>query len=117
MNRAAIVSLTLLVLAVVVIAFTATWLTIPSGKLEAHNLATGEWDNRLAYPAKLFRVGLREREETSDPTGGGGDPAASTVRLTVDLDAVRERVLVFYGGLAAVVVLVGGAFSVRALRY
>ena len=114
MNRASIVSLTLLALAVVVIAFTATWLTIPSGKLETHNLATGEWDNRLAYPAKLFRVGLRERDEPSDPTGG---PADSAVRLTVDLDAVRERVLVFYGGLAAVVVLVGGAFGVRALRY
>jgi hypothetical protein len=116
MNRAAIVSLTLLALAVVVIAFVATWLTVPPGKLETHNLATGEWENRLAYPAKLFRGGLRERDEPPDPTGGAV-PADSAVRLTVDLDDVRERVLVFYGGLAVAVVLVGGAFGVRAISY
>jgi hypothetical protein len=115
-NRAAVVSVTLLVLALVVIAFTATWLTIPSGRLETHNLATGRWENRLAYPAKLFRIGLRKRDEPPNPTGGGVR-ADGAVRLTVDLDAVRERVLVFYGGLAAVVVLVGGAFGVRALHY
>ena len=115
MNRAAIVSLTLLALVLVVIAFVATWLTIPPGKLETHNLATGAWENRLAYPAKLFRVGLRERDDPSDPTGLV--PADRAVRLTVDLDAVKSRVLVFYGGLAAVIVLVGAAFGVRAISY
>ena len=115
-NRAAVVSLTLFALALVVMAFTATWLTIPTGRLETHNLATGEWENRIAYPAKLFRVGLRERSEPQEPTGGAV-PVDSAVRLTVDLDAMKERVLVFYAGLAAVVLLLGGAFGVRALHY
>jgi hypothetical protein len=115
-SRAAITSLTLLVLALVVIAFTATWLTIPSGRFETHNLASGEWENRIAYPAKVFRVGLRKRSEPTNGTGGAV-PADRAVRLTVDLHTLRERVLIFYSGLAAVVVLVGAAFGVRALHY
>lgn len=106
MNRAGIASLTLFVLAFVVAVFVASWLTIPSGERETHNLATAEWENRLTYPAKLFRVGLRERQETPE-----------AVLLTVELDDVKKRVIVFFGGVAAVVVLVGGAFAVRASPY
>lgn len=106
MNRAGVASLTLFLLALVVAAFVACWLTIPSGELETHNLATGEWQNQLDYPAKLFRVGLRERQETPE-----------AVLLIVELDDVRERVLVFFGGIAVVVVLLGAAFAVRASPY
>lgn len=106
MNRAGVASLTLFMLALVVVVSIATWLTIPPGELETHNLAAGQWNNRIAYPAKLFRVGLREREEVS-----------GQVLLTADLGDVRTRVLVFYGGLAAVVILVGAAFVVRASPY
>lgn len=106
MNRAAVASLTLFAVALVVAVFVASWLTIPPGELESHNLATGQWENRLAYPAKLFRVGLREREVTPE-----------AVLLTVELDDVRKRALVFFGGVTVVVVLVGAAFAVRASPY
>lgn len=110
LNRAR--SIVLLALAVVVVVFVATWVTIPSGQEEVHNLTTGEWTSRVPYPAKLFRVGLRERDSpVPHPVGGPTRTSPLYVRLVVDLDALRSRVLVFYGGLAAVIVLVGAAFG------
>jgi hypothetical protein len=108
----------LLALAAVIVAFVATWLTIPAGQYETHSLTTGTWTNRLPFPAALFRTGIRERDERCI-TGGRLDPldpfratkscprAGTIVLLQTDLHALKQRVLVFYGGLAAVVILVG----------
>src|SRR5262245_9537845 len=101
----------LLALAAVVVAFVATWLTIPPGRYETHNLTTGQWTNRLTYPAKLFRAGLRDRHETFAEVTGGRLTGGHAVLLEVDLDALEQRVIVFYGGLAAVILLVGAAFG------
>jgi hypothetical protein len=109
-NRAGYISLTLFVLAFVAIVFVATWLTVPSGRAETHNLTDGSWKHRVGYPAKLFRVGLRERHEIA-VTGH------STVLLVADLHALKMRVLTFYGGVAVVVVLLGVGLAVRASPY
>jgi uncharacterized ion transporter superfamily protein YfcC len=110
-NRPA--SLTLLALAALVIAFLATWLTIPAGRYESKNLTTGRWEtSQVAYPAKLLRSGLRSRE-TSCASSTPTNPCAGaqTVRLRTDLHALRSRVVVVFGGVAAAVVLVGVALG------
>ena len=108
-NRPA--SLTLFALAVLIVLFLATWLTLPAGRYESKNLTTGRWEtSQVAYPAKLLRSGLRSREAScasSTPTKPCA--GAQTVRLRTDLDALRSRVLVLFGGVAAAVILVGVA--------
>ena len=114
MNRA--LTFTLLALAVVVVAFVATWFTIPAGSIEEKNLTTGVWDTkRVGYPARLFRVGLAERDvepcrATPDDPFGNLNCDTHVLRR-VDLHTLRTRVVVFYGGLAVVVILVGAAFG------
>lgn len=111
MNRPA--SLTLLALAVLLIAFIAVWVTIPAGRYESKNLTTGRWEtSRVGYPAKLLRHGLRSRDVSCLPgTGSNSSPCvgAVTVRLQTDLDALRSRTVVVFGALAAVIVLIGVA--------
>ena len=109
MNRA--LAFTLLALAVVVVAFVATWLTIPAGRFEQKDLTRGYWPtHRVGFPAKLFRGGLAERAvgactPTANPLGCLGH--SEIVYRRVDLHSLRERVVVIYAALAAVVVLVG----------
>ena len=56
--------MTVVLLALVVVAFVITWLTIPGGRYELKNLTAGRWDSgRVSYPARLFRIGLVERVE------------------------------------------------------
>jgi hypothetical protein len=114
LNRARTV--TLLALVVVVVAFVATWLTIPGGRYEQKDLTRGYWEtNRIVFPAKLFRVGLVERvvESCKNPPG---DPFSclrysEIVYHRVDLHTLRQRVEVVYGGLAVAIVLVGLALG------
>lgn len=104
---------TLLALAVLLLVFVATWVTIPAGRYETKNLTTGQWETaELQYPAKLLRSGLRSRQ-TSCASSTQADPCvgAVTVRLRTDLDALRSRVLVTFGALAAAIVLAGIAFG------
>lgn len=113
MNRSTV--FTLLALAVVVIATVATWLTIPSGRYEEKDLTAGRWNtSQIAYPARLFRPGLPKRERVcSDPFRSPADPGCPGVIVLqrVDLHALKQRVVVAYGGLAVAVVLVGLAFG------
>lgn len=98
--------LTLLLLAVLVVAFAATWLTLPN---------TG---GRVGYPARAFAVGLLV-ESTEGSCIGGGCTPGSRVRSTGRIDAIRRseiptlerRVKVIFGAAAAVVVLAGLALG------
>jgi hypothetical protein len=100
--------LTLLVLAVIVAAYVATWLTIPAGDWETKNLTTGVWETkRVSNPARLFRSGLvaRGRNCTYDTAYHPGCIGA-TVTDSVRLNTLKTRVSEFYGFLAIVVMLV-----------
>jgi len=105
--------LTLLVLAALIVLFVATWLTIPAGRYETRNLTTGRWETeQVAYPAKLLRPGLRSRDSACRPPTTDSECAGQeTVRLRTDLDALRTRAFIVFGGAAAAVVLVGVAFG------
>jgi hypothetical protein len=106
------IAFTLVALAVVTVAFVATWLTIPPGRFEEKNLTTGRNDRRVPYPARLFRIGFVQRGQrcaSTNPDQCRGD-ATFEVRF-VDLHALRSRVAVFYGGLAWAVALMGLALG------
>jgi hypothetical protein len=82
--------LTLLALAALIVAFVATWLTIPAGAYESKNLTTGRWETaQVAYPAKLLRFGSNPRRWS--PTAE--QPRRADRPAPTDLDA-RSRVLV-----------------------
>jgi hypothetical protein len=106
-----VLACTLLALAVVVGLAVATWLTIPSGHYESKNLTAGRWETgRLTYPARLFNSGLVERYVAGcDPATNSGSICDQpyTVYRQVNLHTVRQRVVVFFGGLALVLILVG----------
>jgi uncharacterized ion transporter superfamily protein YfcC len=113
------IAVTLVLLALIVAAFVATWVTIPGGRYEQKNLTRGYWEtDRVVFPAKLFRFGLAERVVeacTDTPEDPFGRFACSYMVLRrVDLHTLRERVVVSYAGLAAVVVLIG--LAIGALR-
>ena len=100
---------TLLALVVLVVAFAATWLTLPVDAL----------DDDASPPASFFLVGLGSRE-TCLRYGEGipGNRAClersrqAGVDLNQnDLEALRARVTVVYASAAAVVVLLGLAFG------
>lgn len=105
MNRAA--RAMFLVLAALVVAFAATWVTLPQSSLA-----------KVKPPASLFAVGgLAERTYTETCIRWRPKPGADFNECAeygerpsghlVDKDALRRRVLGVYGGGAAVVVLVG----------
>ena len=111
--------MTVVLLALVVVAFVITWLTIPGGRYELKNLTAGRWDSgRVSYPARLFRIGLVERVECRGEILGA-DPRTSppctfgNVYRRADLHTLRQRVVIAYGGLAAAIALVG--FGLAAL--
>jgi hypothetical protein len=109
-NRA--LTWTLLALAVVVVLFVATWLTIPGGKYEQRNLTAGRWDTgKITYPARLFRPGLVQRAAFCKRYAQVNVCASQIVYHRVDLHTVKQRVLITFGGLALAVILVGVAFG------
>jgi hypothetical protein len=91
---------------VIIIAFLAVWLTLPGD-----NEAT-PWGARLSgvsYPAKLFRFGLQSEHEYCSV---GGQRCGRVVPTQfVNQDAMKNHALVFFGGLAAIVLLLGVAFG------
>ena len=102
---------TLLALAVIVVAFAATWLTVPGGRYELRNLTTGRWESgRIAYPARLFRFGLSMRYRLC-AVATTQECRRETVYRRVKLDEVKTRIFIVYGSAAAVVALVGLAFG------
>lgn len=108
MNRA--LRFTLLGLAVVVVMFAVTWFSIPSGPFED-----------VSPPASLFLPGVGSRCATGarslpvrvrPPNDERPGACASGVVLDQsDLDALKMRIVVFYGSVAVVIVLVGLAFG------
>jgi hypothetical protein len=88
--------ITLLALALLVVAFVATWATIP-------NKEGGRGVYDVGLPARVFLGGLKET------TNVHGEPLIARQNI----DALERRVVVFFGGAAAVVVLLGLAFGVR----
>src|SRR5262245_5297212 len=109
MNRA--LRFTLLGLAVVVVLFAVTWITLPSST-----------SDDVTPPASIFARGLTKPKYGClaygvDQYGGQYCSDVGTIRVGTSLkddaaaDAVRNRILVFYGSLAAVIVLVGLAFG------
>jgi hypothetical protein len=111
---------TLLAVALVVVAFVATWLTIPGGHYELRNLTQGGWETgRITYPARLFRPGLSQRllcesigiGRAGEFNGEQAGCVAGDIYRAVDLSTVKHRVFIAYGGLVAVIVLIGAAFG------
>ena len=103
--------LMLIGLALVVVLFAVTWTSIPSG-------ATDE----VAPPASLFIRGLGDKTfgclsyGTSFNSGqrvctARGDVLVGRALTDDDVDALKTRVFVLYGSIAAVIVLLGLAFG------
>lgn len=83
--------MTLLFLAVLIVAFAATWLTLP-----------GAPGKKVSPPASLFARGITQR---------GGYLGFYRRMHSARLHEVKQRIVVVYGGAAAVVILVGLAFG------
>ena len=110
MNRVA--QITLLALAFVVVAFAATWVTMPTQRDEAVN-----------PPASLFAHGLTKAHKVRTCVGGGcsrWNPTTQrweieaqrrVTRHTVDVKALERRVKVIFGAAAVVTLFVGLAFG------
>ncbi len=94
---------TLLGLAVVVVLFAVTWFSLPGGDCSA-----------VSPPASLFAHGLDYRGggvATVDVGSGFRDPRVGSVYDCTELDSLKSRIAVFYGSVAAVIILVGLAFG------
>ncbi len=105
MNRATRIAL--VALAVLVVGFVATWLTIPDSS-----------GGKVSPPASLFSHGLvRERCVSERRTNAGPNVILSECvrhEQTGDVrnvSALRQRIFVVYGGTAAVVVLLAIALG------
>jgi hypothetical protein len=120
------IALILLLLALVVVTFVATWLTIPGGRYETKNLTTGRWETgRITYPARFFRVSLVERDtecarfapSPPEQLPGSTLPTreerclSEVIYHRVDLHTVRQRVVIAYSGLAVAIILIGLALG------
>jgi hypothetical protein len=106
----------LIALAIIVVAFVVTWLSIPS-----------RGGDSVGLPALLFAHGLTHKDCVSRrPASSLGvlvawheaPPPIACPRLVdkhrIDargIDALKERIAIFFGGAAAVVILVGLAFG------
>lgn len=93
------VRLTLLALAVLAVALTVTWVQMPTKERQT-----------VAAPASWFAGGLTKHHHPRVTWGGGFRVPAYD---SVDVEALRKRVKTIFGGAAAVMVLVGLAFSAR----
>jgi hypothetical protein len=102
---------TLLALVMVVVAFAATWLTLPAD----------ESDLSVAPPASLFLVGIGTRDNCErygiGITAFGQRSCAENSDGEVvhlenrEIDRLETRVIVVYASVAAVIVLLGLAFG------
>jgi hypothetical protein len=99
MNRVRL--FTCLALVLVVVAFVAVWMTIPSG----HRRVKA---STVSYPARLFRYGAQTKHYVCCPRATG-------VQF-VDPQKMKNHAIVFFGGLAAVVLLLGVAFGAASRR-
>jgi hypothetical protein len=108
---------TCLALVLVVVAFVAVWLTLPSGH-------TAVRASSVDYPARLFRYGAATVSDLD--CSHSSDPFCS-VTLTKNEEALaradpvspqtmKNHALVFFGGLAGVVLLLGIAFGAASRR-
>lgn len=122
MNRVRL--FTCLALALVVACFVAVWMTLPRGRKDVGA-------SSVSYPAKLLRYGAETTEEKRtcvesrtvrrariDSNGrvypGKIECARSEVTSTadtVDPQTMKNHAIVFFGGLAAIVLLLGIAFG------
>jgi hypothetical protein len=93
---------TCLALVLVVVAFVAVWLTLPSGH-------TAVKVSSISYPARLFRYGVEDQRDCR----ASSDPFCDRFvhPHTANPETMRNHALVFFGGLAAVVLLLGIAFG------
>lgn len=113
MNRAR--QLTLLALALLVVLFAATWLTLPTERTEALG------KNPVNYPARLFAHGILDEETCRgfnnirvDCQSGQYEPGANRARYSLSDDEVKaleRRLFVLFAAAAALIVLVGFAFG------
>jgi hypothetical protein len=99
---------TLLGIAVVVVLFAVTWFSLPANEYGSVHPPASAFVRGLEYPAVAPGTVVAEG---SRPGGGRiltettGHPAG------VHLDQLKTRIVIFYGSLAAVIVLVGLAFG------
>jgi hypothetical protein len=137
---------TCLALVLVVVAFVAVWMTLPSG----HGVVAA---SSISYPARLFRFGTettttrttqdsirvcvdqrpRSYNDPSEPDQNPNrysnlrpgnhcvrsvirTPAVLTTYHWVDPQKMKNHALVFFGGLAAVVLLLGIALGAASRR-
>ncbi len=97
---------TLLVLALLVVGFVVTWLSIPNKDRRVGTLSIG-------YPARVFAAGMLTStcvEFRLMPRDVCRRRENNMIRRS-DIPALERRVIVLFGGAAAVVVLVGIAFG------
>jgi hypothetical protein len=97
---------TLVLLALLVVAFLATWVTMPANDTEG----------TVRPPASLFLYGVTSTREglclSYGPVVGGAQPCLRHETFKrVDADALRQRVIVSFAAAAAVIVLLGLAFG------
>ena len=131
---------TLLGLAVIVVAFAVTWLSLPSrnegstgyysyqhrftpGSLSftGYGYDTTLWTyhpatKKVAMPASWFAAGLTHSSERFDgrTTGsarGRVTVTVSSIPASVELHALKQRIVIVFASAAAVVLLVGLAFG------
>lgn len=95
----------LILLALLVVAFAVTWLSLPGGNTDVRNLDP---------PAAWFAHGLGKRTTAggTNVPGTGGLMKTPVVAFTyVPLDDLKQRIVVVYASAAAVVILLGLAFG------
>lgn len=102
MNRATRIAL--VALAVLIFAFVATWVTIPNKERRVGTLS-------IAYPARVFAVGMLTSTCTSAFVGRRCTRFRHNVIRRSDISALERRVKAIFGGAAAVVALVGVALG------
>ncbi len=103
---------TALALAMIVVAFVATWVTVPADAFDDH----------VSPPASLFLAGLGTRSTceryslTISRTCLERADHTIVDLSTTDLKALKQRIVVVYASAAAVVLLVGVAFGAARQR-
>jgi hypothetical protein len=102
---------TLLALALVVVLFAVTWITLPSDDTDDVTAPASVFTRGLTkakYGCLRYRIDIRGDEYCSMV---GQVRVGTSLEDSDAINAARTRVVVFYGSLAVVVVLVGVAFG------